>query len=270
MTWKRSFAVLVCGLAMVGASAAMVAAEAKYAYKLGHSVSEKHPYHLGAVRFKEIVEKETKGDVTVSVFPNNQLGTGERDLLEGLQLGTVDFYVGSTGPMSGFEKKFMLFDFPFLFKSKRHVYGVLDGKIGAYVMGLLDKQGMKGLAWCENGFRHVTNSKRPIAVPADAKGLKLRTMENKVHMAIWKALGADPTPMAWGEIFTALQQGTVDGQENPIPVIYTSKIYEVQKHLSLTGHVFSPAMIIMSKAKFDALPKEYQDIVLKADRKSVV
>ncbi len=270
MTWKRSFAVLVCGLAMVGASAAMVAAEAKYAYKLGHSVSEKHPYHLGAVRFKEIVEKETKGDVTVSVFPNNQLGTGERDLLEGLQLGTVDFYVGSTGPMSGFEKKFMLFDFPFLFKSKRHVYGVLDGKIGAYVMGLLDKQGMKGLAWCENGFRHVTNSKRPIAVPADAKGLKLRTMENKVHMAIWKALGADPTPMAWGEIFTALQQGTVDGQENPIPVIYTSKIYEVQKHLSLTGHVFSPAMIIMSKAKFDALPKEYQDIVLKAAREAAV
>jgi tripartite ATP-independent transporter DctP family solute receptor len=270
MTWKRSFAVLVCGLAMVGASAAMVAAEAKYAYKLGHSVSEKHPYHLGAVRFKEIVEKETKGAVSVSIFPNNQLGTGERDLLEGLQLGTVDFYVGSTGPMSGFEKKFMLFDFPFLFKSKQHVYGVLDGKIGTYVMGLLDKQGMKGLAWCENGFRHVTNSKRPIAVPADAKGLKLRTMENKVHMAIWKALGADPTPMAWGEIFTALQQGTVDGQENPIPVIYTSKIYEVQKHLSLTGHVFSPAMIIMSKAKFDALPKEYQDIVLKAAREAAV
>ena len=110
----------------------------------------------------------------------------------------------------------------------------------------------------------MTNSRRPIAVPADAKGLKLRTMENKVHMAIWKALGADPTPMARGEIFTALQQGTVDGQENPIPVIYTSKVYEVQKHLSLTGHVFSPAMIIMSKAIFDALPKEYQAIVLKA------
>ena len=108
----------------------------------------------------------------------------------------------------------------------------------------------------------MTNSRHPIAVPADAKGLKLRTMENKVHMAIWKALGADPTPMARGEIFTALQQGTVDGQENPIPVIYTSKVYEVQKHLSLTGHVFSPAMIIMSKAKFDALPKEYQAIAM--------
>ena len=264
MTWKRRLAVLPCGVLAVAARATFACAEAKYSYKLGHSVSEKHPYHLGAERFKALVEKETKGDVSISLFPNNQLGTGERDLLEGLQLGTVDFYVGSTGPMGGFEKKFMLFDFPFLFKSKQHAYNTLDGKTGQYVMGLLEKQGLKGLAWYENGFRHVTNSRRPIAVPADAKGLKLRTMENKVHMAIWKALGADPTPMAWGEIFTALQQGTVDGQENPIPVIYTSKVYEVQKHLSLTGHVFSPAMIIMSKAKFDALPKEYQTIVLKA------
>ncbi len=270
MTWKRRLAVLLCGVLAVGIGATFACAEAKYSYKLGHAVSDKHPYHLGAERFKEIVEKETKGDVSISIFPNNQLGTGERDLIEGLQLGTVDFYVGSTGPMSGFEKKFMLFDFPFLFKSKQHAYSVLDGKIGAYVMGLIEKQGLKGLAWYENGFRHVTNSRRPIVVPADAKGLKLRTMENKVHMAIWKALGADPTPMAWGELFTALQQGTVDGQENPIPVIYTSKIYEVQKQLSLTGHVFSPAMIIMAKAKFDALPKEYQAIVQKAAQESAV
>jgi tripartite ATP-independent transporter DctP family solute receptor len=243
---------------------------AKYSFKLGHSVSDQHPYNLGAVRFKEIVEKETNGDVEVNLFPNNQLGTGERDLIEGLQLGTVDLVVSSTGPMSGFEKKFMIFDFPFLFKDKAQAYSTLDGEIGQYIMGLLEKQGIKGLAWYENGFRHLTNSKHPVNTPEEAKGLKLRTMENKVQMAIWRALGADPTPMAWGEVFTALQQGTVDGQENPIPIIYTQKIYEVQKYVSLTGHVFSPSMLIMSKFRFDKLPKEYQEIFMKAAQESAL
>lgn len=245
-------------------------AHGKVALKLGHAVSDQHPYHMGAERFKEIVEKETGGEVEVSLFPNNQLGTGERDLLEGLQLGVVDVYVGSTGPMGGFEKKFMLFDFPFLFKDKAQAYEVLDGEIGTYVMGLLDKIGIKGLAWYENGFRHFTNSKRPVNTPDDVKGLKLRTMENKIHMALWRAMGADPTPMAWGEVFTALQQGTVDGQENPIPIIYVQKIYEVQKHLALTGHVFSPAMIAIAKAKFDALPEAHRAVILKAARESAL
>ncbi len=245
-------------------------AHGKVALKLGHAVSDQHPYHMGAERFKEIVEKETGGEVEVSLFPNNQLGTGERDLLEGLQLGVVDVYVGSTGPMGGFEKKFMLFDFPFLFKDKAQAYEVLDGEIGTYVMGLLDKIGIKGLAWYENGFRHFTNSKRPVNTPDDVKGLKLRTMENKIHMALWRAMGADPTPMAWGEVFTALQQGTVDGQENPVPIIYVQKIYEVQKHLALTGHVFSPAMIAIAKAKFDALPEAHRAVILKAARESAL
>lgn len=258
---------LLCTLAMFMSEPAMAA---KYSFKLGHSVSDQHPYHLGAVRFKEIVEKETNGDIEINLFPNNQLGTGERDLVEGMQIGTVDMVVSSTGPMSGFEKKFMIFDFPFLFKDKNHAYATLDGEIGQYIMGLLEKQGLKGLAWYENGFRHLTNSKRPVNTPEDAKGLKLRTMENKVQMAIWKALGADPTPMAWGEVFTALQQGTVDGQENPIPILFTQKIYEVQKHASLTGHVFSPSMLLMSKSRFDKLSKEYQDVILKAAQESAV
>lgn len=244
--------------------------DAKVQLKLGHAVSDQHPYHMGAERFKEIVEKETGGEIEVTLFPNNQLGTGERDLLEGLQLGTVDVYVGSTGPMGGFEKKFMLFDFPFLFKDKEQAYRVLDGEIGSYILGLLDRLGIKGLAWYENGFRHLTNGKRLVSVPEDARGLKIRTMENKIHMALWRALGADPTPMAWGETFTALQQGTVDGQENPIPIIYVQKIYEVQKYMTLSGHVFSPAMIAIAKAKFDGLSKEQQDIIAKAAGESAL
>lgn len=242
----------------------------KFVFKLGHAVNEEHAYHAGAVKFKEIVEQKTNGMVEVQLFPNNQLGSGERDMIEGLQLGTVDLVVTSTGPLSGFEKKFMLFDFPFLFRDKEHAYKVLDGEIGQYVIGLLENQGIKGLAWYENGFRHLTNSKREVVTPEDAKGIKLRTMENKVHMGIWKALDAIPTPMAWGEVFTALQQGTVDGQENPIPIVYTQKVYEAQKYLSLTGHVFSPSVLLMSKAQFDKLPAEYQDIFIEAAQESAL
>lgn len=242
----------------------------KMMLKLGHAVPVENAYHQGALRFKELVEKGTNQVVQIDIFPNNQLGTGERDLLEGLQLGTVDIYVGSTGPMGGFEKRFLLFDFPFLFKDKAHVYKVLDGEIGKYILSLLDPKGIHGLAWMENGFRNLTNSKRPVKSLEDIKGLKIRTQENKVHMAMWRELGADPTPMAWSEVFTALQQGTIDGQENPVPVIYTSKIYEVQKHLALTRHVFSPAVIAISKNIFDNLPdhdkKVFEEAAIEAAR----
>ncbi|MBA1334773.1 MAG: TRAP-type transport system, periplasmic component, predicted N-acetylneuraminate-binding protein [Firmicutes bacterium] len=261
---------LLFGCAQKGQENAPEKPAEKLVLKLGHAVNEQHPYHAGAVKFKEIVEQKTNGQVEVQLFPNNQLGSGERDLVEGLQLGTVDLVVTSTGPLSGFEKKFMLFDFPFLFRDKEHAYKVLDGEIGQYVIGLLEKQGIKGLAWYENGFRHLTNSKREVVTPEDAKGIKLRTMENKVHMGIWKALDAIPTPMAWGEVFTALQQGTVDGQENPIPIIYTQKVYEAQKYLSLTGHVYSPAVLLMSKAQFDKLSAEYQDIFIQAAKESAM
>lgn len=255
-------AVLCCLLALLALSfACRSEAAPEFSFKLGHAVPEENAYHFGAVKFKEIVESKTEGKVQIDIFPNNQLGTGERDIIEGLQLGTVDIYVGSTGPMGGFEKKFLLFDFPFLFKDKKHVYAVLDGEIGKHIMGLLEAKGIHGMGWMENGFRNLTNSKRPVATPKDAAGLKIRTQENKVHMAMWRALGTDPTPMAWSEVFTALQQGTIDGQENPVPVIYTSKLFEVQKHLSLTRHVFSPAMIAMSKSAFESLPENYRSIL---------
>jgi tripartite ATP-independent transporter DctP family solute receptor len=255
--------VLFCGVSAAGAAP-------KFSLRLGHAVPEENAYHYGATKFSELVEAKTNGDVHIDVFPNNQLGTGERDLIEGLQLGTVDVYVGSTGPMGGFEKKFLLFDFPFLFRDKKHVYSVLDGEIGQHIMSLLEVKGMRGLAWMENGFRNLTNAKVSVNGVEDVKGLKIRTMENKVHMAMWRVLGVDPTPMAWSEVFTALQQGTIDGQENPIPVIYTSKLFEVQKHLALTRHVFSPAMIVVSKTVFDSLPEEYKTIFQEAAQEAAL
>ena len=140
-----------------------------------------------------------------------------------------------------------------MFRDKPHARAVLDGPIGQEMLGKFDAKGFKALAWAENGFRHMTNSKRDVKGPEDLKGLKMRTMENPVHIAAYKGLGIVTTPMAFPEVFTALQQGTVDGQENPLSVIMSAKFDQVQKHLSLTGHVYSPAIFVMNKASFDKL-----------------
>ncbi|MDP3083006.1 MAG: DctP family TRAP transporter solute-binding subunit, partial [Rubrivivax sp.] len=142
---------------------------------------------------------------------------------------------------------------PFLFRDKAHARAVLDGPIGQDMLKEFESKGFKALAWAENGVRHMTNSKREVHVPDDLKGLKMRTMENPVHVAAYKGLGIVTTPMAFPEVFTALQQGTVDGQENPLSVIMAAKFDQVQKHLSLTGHVYSPAVFLMNKAAYDKL-----------------
>ncbi len=233
--------------------------------RLGHAVTTEHPYHLGAVRFAQLIEKRTNGAIKIKIFPNRQLGN-ERDMVEGLQLGTIDLVVTSTGPLSGFAPLMGVVDLPFIFQTREQAYKVLDGPIGRKLFAQLEKVGIKGLAFWENGFRHITNSVRPINKPSDLKGIKIRTMENPVHLATFKVLGANPTPMAWGEVFTALQQGVIQAQENPIPIIWTFKLYEVQKYLALTGHFYSPAPILMSKARFDSLKPEYKKIFMDTAR----
>jgi len=153
-------------------------------------------------------------------------------------------------------------DLPFLFRDASHAYKVLDGEIGRGLLDKFEAVGIKGLAFWENGFRHVTTGKTPVERPADLKGLKIRVMENRVHQAAFRQLGADATPMAWGEVFTSLQQGLLDAQENPIPIVSTFKLYEVQKYLSLTGHVYSPAPVLMSKKTWDRMPPDVQKILL--------
>ncbi len=231
--------------------------------KAGHAVAEAHPYHLGLVKFKEIVEEKTGGQVTVEIFPNGTLGS-ERDMIEGLQMGSIDIVVTSTGPVINFVPEMGVVDLPFIFSNTEHAYKVLDGEVGQELLQKFDDIGIKGMAFWENGFRHLTNSKRPVESVEDIKGLKIRTMENEVHQEAFKTLGAIPTPMAWGEVFTALQQGTIDGQENPIPIIYTMNIYEVQKYLALTGHFYSPALLLMSQKTFDKLTPEQQEICASA------
>lgn len=231
--------------------------------KVGHVLAPDHPYTLGLKKFAEIVDKKTDGKVKVNVFHSSQLGN-ERDMIEALQLGTQQMALVSTAPLAGFTKQFLVFDLPFIFSDYKGAYKVLDGEIGQGVLKTLEAQGIIGLTYWENGFRHVTNSKRPIQNPGDLDGLKIRLMENPIHMDTFKAMGANPMPMAFGELFTALQQKTIDAQENPVPIIWTSRFYEVQKYCSLTGHFYAAAPLLVSKKFFDGLPADQQKAIREA------
>ncbi len=225
-----------------------------------HTSPPDHPYTLGMVRYADLVKERTKGRVAIQIHHSRQLGD-ERQVVEGLQLGTIHLTVTSTGPLGGFVPEMNVVDLPFLFRDGDHAYKVLDGEIGRGLLNKFDAVGIKGLAFWENGFRHITTSKKPVREPADMKGLKIRVMENKVHQAAFRQLGSDATPMAWGEVFTSLQQGLLDAQENPIPIIYTFKLNEVQKYVALTGHVYSPAPLLMSKKSWDRMPPDIQKIM---------
>src|SRR5512137_1120240 len=252
-------AVLLATLA-VGAVPANIRA-AEFDLVEAHTTTQDHPYTLGMVRFAQLVRERTGGRVTIQIHHSRQLGD-ERQVVEGLQLGTVHLAVSSTGPLGGFVPEMNVLDLPFLFRDASHAYKVLDGEIGRGLLDKFEAVGIKGLAFWENGFRHITTGKKLVERPADLKGLKVRVMENRVHQAAFRQLGADATPMAWGEVFTSLQQGLLDAQENPIPIVATFKLYEVQKYLSLTGHVYSPAPVLMSKKTWDRMPPDIQKILL--------
>ena len=227
-------------------------AHAQTALKMNISVAQNSHYGVAIDTFAREVEKRTNGRYKIQNFYAGALGA-ERESIEGVQLGTLDLTMTSTGPVPNFVPEVAILDIPFLFRDYAHARSVLDGPIGQDLLTKFDAKGIKALAWGENGFRHMTNNKHPVNTPDDLKGLKMRTMENPIHIEAYRQLGILPTPMAFTEVFTALQQGTVDGQENPLSVITAAKLEQVQKYLSLTGHVYSPALILMSKAQWDKL-----------------
>ncbi len=231
--------------ALATMSAGISVAQAQTVLKLGHATTLTSHYGVGSGVFCDEIDKGTSGRYKCQQFPNGSLG-GEREMIEAVQLGTLDIVNTSTGPVGNFVPEVKIVDIPFLFRDYDHARKVMDGPIGQDLLTKFPAKGLIALAWTENGFRHMTNNKQAIVKPTDAAGLKMRTMENKVHMDGYKAFGIQPTPMAFPEVFGALQQGTVDGQENPIPVILASKFSQVQKHLSLTGHVYSPSLLITS------------------------
>ena len=258
---------LVIGLSLTAGFVATAAAQT--VLKIGYAVAASSHYGVGSTVFCDEVEKGTQGRYKCQQFPSGALG-GEREMIEAVQLGTLDVVNTSTGPVGNFVPEVKIVDIPFLFRDYDHARHVMDGPIGQDILTKFPAKGLVALAWTENGFRHMTNSKRAIVKPADAAGLKMRTMENKVHMEGYRTFGIQPTPMAFPEVFGALQQGTVDGQENPIPVILASKFSQVQKHLSLTGHVYSPALLITSPRLMNKLSDADKKVFYEAAKKAAV
>ncbi|MGE8942887.1 TRAP transporter substrate-binding protein [Leptospira interrogans] len=243
-------------------------AAAQTTFKMNISVPQNSHYGAAVDKFAAEIEKRTNGRYKIQNFYASALGN-EREATEAVQLGTLDMCMTSTGPIPNFVPELAILDIPFLFRDYAHARSVLDGPIGQDMLKKFDPIGIKALAWGENGFRHMTNSKVSVKAPSDLKGLKVRTMENPIHMQAYKGFGIIPTPMAISEVFTALQQGTVDGQENPISVIQSWKFDQVQKHLSLTGHVYSPAVILIGKPLWDKLSDEDKNHFLEASKEAV-
>jgi len=251
----------------IGLSVSMSAA-AQTTLKMNISVAQNSHYGVAIDAFAREVDKRTNGRYKIQNFYAGALGA-ERESVEGVQLGTLDLTMTSTGPVPNFVPEVAILDIPFLFRDYGHARAVLDGPIGQDLLRKFDAKGITALAWGENGFRHMTNNKHPVNSPDDLKGLKMRTMENPIHIEAYRQFGILPTPMAFTEVFTALQQGTVDGQENPLSVITAAKLEQVQKYLSLTGHVYSPALILMNKAQFDRLSPADKQAFIDAAREAV-
>jgi tripartite ATP-independent transporter DctP family solute receptor len=235
--------------------------------KISNGLNESHPTYLAGKEFERILESKLPGKYDVQVYANAQLGDDVR-ATEGVRMGTLEMVATSASPLTGLVPEFNIFDLPFIITSEKAADAVYDGPVGAKLAALLEPKGLKLLAYYENGFRQLTNSVHEVKSPADLKGLKIRTMQNPIHLAAWKALGANPTPMPFSEVFTAMQQKTIDGQENPIPTIYLSKFYEVQKFVTLSGHVYGPHILLINKKLFDSFPAAHQKIILEAAQES--
>ncbi|MBL3597457.1 TRAP transporter substrate-binding protein [Rhodovulum sulfidophilum] len=233
--------------------------------RLAHVVNEQDAYQVAAVAFRDLVAERSDGKITVEIVPNATLGD-ERTLLEGMQIGSVDMGLITNGPVANFVEEMAVFELPFLFPSDEAAYKVLDGEIGQELLDRLADVNLKGLAYAERGFRNLTNSRRPVATPADLDGLRIRVMENPVYTDSFRALGANAIPMAWTEALTAMQQGTIDGQENPVGVVHAFKLNETQTYMTMTRHTYAPAIFVMGMPAWSKLPEAAQEIVLKSAR----
>lgn len=251
--------ICICGLYGCAGSAQ----EKTYSIKVGYGTNPGHPIDLASIEFEKQVQERAKElgyDVDVQLFPSSQLGS-EKEMIELLQIGALDMCPTTTGPLGLFEPTYLAFDLPYLFLNTDQADKVLDGEIGEEMLASMEDIGIRGLSWWENGFRELTNNKRAITKPEDLKGIKLRTMENDVHIDFFSSLGSSPTPLGFGEIYTSLQSGVIDGQENPLSIIATNKFYEVQPYTTISDHVYSPVAVLYSKKLMDDLPEELQEIV---------
>lgn len=248
---------------------AFTANAAEFTMKFANPVSKEHSWGKAADKFAELVTEATKGRVLVQAHHAGTLGK-IRETLEMARVGTVDFVVAGTGHVTAYTPEMGITVLPYLWKDTATMFRALDGPFGAAMDKALEKQGLALSGWWDNGFRHITNNRRPIMKADDLKGLKIRCLPAKVHVAFFKELGAVPTPMDWTELYQALQSGVVDAQENPPSMVYTGKLHEVQKFYSLSAHVNEPGVVVVSKASMNRLPADLQKAVQSAAQKAAV
>ncbi len=241
---------------------------ADFKLKFGHPYNVKHPLAKGAEKFAGLVAERTAGAVQIDVYPNSTIGASQA-LVNGMQMGAVDIALVPTTDVATFYEPLDVFYLPFIFSDSSHAYRFSDGEAAAALYdGLKSKTGLRYLGMMESGFRTITTRNTAVRAPDDMKGLKMRVPNNPINIATFRALGANATSMALSEVFTALQQGTVDGQDNPIGNVYSFGFYKVQGHQTLSNHQWAGIMFLMSDARFAALPKDVQDIVAAAARES--
>lgn len=252
---RRALIAGVLGIALAGA------ATAQTEIKIGHGHTEQHSFHLAMEKFAELLEEKAPGEFDVAVFANSQLGS-EREMQEQLTFGTLEMTV--TGVLGIYEPKLALLELPFLFRDREHVQAAQHSEVVADLASSLPDKGLRLIGFVENGFRNITNNVRPIETPEDVADLKIRTPENQAQIETFRALGAQPTPMPFSELYAALRQGVVDGQENPLQNIYDGKLQEVQEHLALTGHIYNSAYVVISEAFFQGLSEGNQQAILEA------
>ena len=257
---KRFISLLVFAVTL-GLCLPAAAADKTYNLKLGHTGAPNHHYQEACTQFAKKVEERSQGKIKIAVFPSDQLGR-QMESVEGVMLGTHDMVLTSDMVLSNWVPDMGILNLPFIFKDMWAARAALDGPAGAKLAKKLEPEGAVVIGWWDNGMRHVTNSKRAINVPDDLKGLKIRVPEGEVFVETFKALGAGPTVISFGELYTALQLKTVDGQENPPAHILTQKFYEVQKYVSRTAHIHSASPLIMNKKLLDGMPEDYRKIIL--------
>ena len=229
----------------------------KYKLRLASVSGPSHLHNVTMKEWAETVKKETDGRLDIRILDGAQLG-GEREYIEGMRLGTIDMAQVSTGPISSFVPQFMVCALPYVFQDYEQIAATLEGPLGQKLFELLKQENIIGLTWFTNGFRSVFNSKRPINNPADLKGLKIRVMESPLMVGTLNSMGASATPMAYGELYTALQQGVMDGAENAPGNVLNDKFYEVAKYFSVTEHFAPPGVVAISNAAYSKLPEDLQ------------
>ncbi|WP_051305824.1 TRAP transporter substrate-binding protein [Desulfogranum mediterraneum] len=230
--------------------------------KLGVVTKPGSAQNIAAEKFKQLLEQASEGRYTVRIYHSKALGN-ETEILQQIQMGTVQLGIITVGPFDTFAPIVRVINYPFLFKDNQQADAILDGPLGQQILTELEQVGFKGLAFSENGFRNLTNNRRPVQAAADVSGLKIRVMASPLHKSIWQALGANPTPMPW-PIYSELEQGVIDGQENPLWVMEVYKFYEVQNYMSMTRHVYSAHIDVASLLWWQGLTTADQEMIRSA------